>query len=373
MSPALTRNGVPLPGGEPDHPHRACLQLLSWLAGKGSPSMRRRLLTVALLCVVSLSAPSTASATHNPADAAAGWLARQLVDGDHVEVDFGGVKYPDQGATIDAVFAFAAARASDDHTDRAIAWLARPEIAAGYLGTDGESYAGAHAKLLLAAQVTGKNPAAFAGVDLPAGLRGLLTPSGRFSDRSAFGDFSNAFTQSLALLALDRTSAGAPAAAVDFLVGTQCPDGGFPLSFGVTPCVSDVDSTALVTQALRATGKNLDAQEGLTWLTGVQAANGGFGVGTAAPNANSTGLAGQALRSGGRLLAAAKAKSFLRGLQVGCTAPAGNRGAIAYDASGFDPSTAGRATAQGVLGLAGVGLANLHAGGRHDAPVLTCP
>ncbi|WNV88039.1 prenyltransferase/squalene oxidase repeat-containing protein [Umezawaea sp. Da 62-37] len=336
--------------------------------------MRRRVVTVALLCAVSLFVPTTtASATHDRADAAAGWLARQLVDGERVEVDFGGVKYPDQGATVDAVFAFAAARASDDFADRAIAWLAKPEITAGYLGSDGEAYAGAHAKLLLAAEVTGKDPATFGGVDLATGLRGLLTPSGRFSDRSAFGDYSNAFTQSLALLALDRTSAGAPASAVDFLVGTQCPDGGFPLSFGVMPCASDIDATALVTQALRANGKNLDAREGLTWLVGVQAANGGFGVGTSAPNANSTGLAAQALWSGGRLLAAVKAKSFLRTLQVGCAGPVADRGAIAYDATGFDPLTAGRSTAQGVLGLAGVGLANLHSGGQHAAPVLTCP
>ncbi|MCS7475466.1 prenyltransferase/squalene oxidase repeat-containing protein [Umezawaea endophytica] len=333
--------------------------------------MRRRVLTVALLCVASLFVPSTASATHDRADAASGWLARQLVDGERFEAEFGGVKYPDQGLTVDAVFAFAAARSSDDHADRAVAWLARPEITAGYVGSGGEAYAGAHAKLLLAAEVAGKNPASFGGVDLPAGLRGLLTPSGRFSDRSAFGDFSNAFTQSLALLALDRTPAGAPASAVDFLVGTQCPDGGFPLTFGATPCASDVDSTAMVAQALRATGRNADAREGLTWLVGVQATGGGFGVGT--PNANSTGLAAQALKSGGRFLAAAKARAFLRAVQVGCSGPVADRGAIAYDATGFDPLTATRATAQGVLGLAGVGLAALESGGRNTAPVLTCP
>src|SRR3954452_23445356 len=59
-------------------------------------------------------APSPASAsaaaprTTRADDAAAGWLARQFVDGNHLETSFGGTSFPDQGLTIDAVFAFAA-------------------------------------------------------------------------------------------------------------------------------------------------------------------------------------------------------------------------------------------------------------------------
>jgi len=338
--------------------------------------MRRRLpIVAALLCGLALLVPSTASAsptTHSRTDAAAGWLARQLVDGERFEAVFGGVAYPDQGLTADAVFAFSAARTADAFADRAITWLARPEITTGYVGSGGESYAGPHAKLLLAALVKDKDPTSFGGVDLEAGLLALLTPSGRFSDQSAYGDYSNAFTQSLALLALDRTATGAPTAAVDFLVGTQCADGGFPLTFGATPCVSDVDSTAMVTQALQATGRHTDAQEGLTWLVSVQNANGGFGVGSAAPNANSTGLAGEALFAGGRFTAAFKARGFLKSLQVDCSGAPADRGAVAYQASGFDPATATRATAQAVLGLSGVGLAHLDGGGDDEDPVLAC-
>ncbi|MEV0675349.1 prenyltransferase/squalene oxidase repeat-containing protein [Actinosynnema sp. NPDC050436] len=328
-----------------------------------------------LLCGLLLLAPAVASATpvtHNRADAAAGWLARQMADGERLEVDFGGVLYPSQGLTIDAVFAFAATRTADDYADRAIAWLGQPAVTTGYVGSGGEAYAGAHAKLLLAAEVAGKNPNSFGGVDLEAGLRALLTPSGRFSDVSAFGDYSNAFSQSLALLALDRTAAGAPVVAVDFLVGTQCPDGGFPLDLAATPCVSDVDSTAMVTQALQAVGRPLRAQQGLSWLVGVQNVNGGFGVGANPPNSNSTGLAGQALKAGGRLVAAHKAKQFLKSLQVGCSGPVEQRGAIAYQATGFDPATVTRATAQAVLGVAGVALFDLHSGGQGEAPVLAC-
>lgn len=320
-------------------------------------------------------APAAASTppTADQAKAAAGWLARQMVDGERFEVEFGGVTYPDQGLTIDAVFAFAATKVADGHAARATAWLARPEILAGYIGDGTEAYAGATAKLALAAQVRGADPTNFGGVDLIDRLRGLQDPSGRFVDRSAFGDYSNAFSQSLALLALDRTPAGAPPAAASFLAGSRCPDGGYPIAFGQATCVSDVDATALAVQALLAVGRRADAAAGLRWLASVQGANGGFANAAGVPNANSTGLAAQALHAGGYLSAAARAKRFLIGLQVDCTGAPADRGAIAYTVGGFDPATAPRATAQAVLGLAGVGFAHLSAThARPGAPVLAC-
>ncbi|MFC5667783.1 prenyltransferase/squalene oxidase repeat-containing protein [Kitasatospora misakiensis] len=307
----------------------------------------------------------TASATHRPDAAAAGWLARQLVDGDHFESVFDGTAYPDQGLTVDAVLAFAAARSADQAAARATAWLARPDILSGYLG-DGttEAYAGATAKLLLAAEVRGGDPAAFGGVDLPARLRSLLTPTGRFSDRSQWGDYSNAFGQSLALLALQRTPGGAPAAAADFLAAAQCADGGFPIAFGQPACAADTDATALAAQALAATGRAAKAKAGLDWLTAHQNADGGFAAaGATASNANSTGLAASTLLTGGRFAAGLKGWGSLVKLQQGCAADPAVRGAVAYDASGFNPANAARATAQAVLGLSGQGLAGLSAQG----------
>jgi hypothetical protein len=349
--------------------------------------MKLRHIGVALACVAATLATgatvSTSSATAGTprttdrAEAAAGWLARQLVDGDHFEVTFGDQSFPDQGLTIDGILAFASAGVARTAGGNAAAWLARPDILSSYIG-DGtaESYVGGTAKATLAAEVRGLDPATFGGVDLPARLRALLTPSGRFSDRSAFGDFSNAFTQALAIVALRRTIGGAPASAVDFAAGTQCTDGGFPLDFGVSPCVSDTDATALTVQALLATGRFTDANEGLTWLASMQQPNGGLSsTGSVAtpPNANTTGLAGQAFRAGGRFLAAARARAFLVHLQVGCSGAAADRGAIAFDATGFDPATALRATPQAVLGLGGPSLATLTAAGSSPtAPVLAC-
>ncbi|GAA0727269.1 terpene cyclase/mutase family protein [Dactylosporangium roseum] len=341
---------------------------------------RVRTLFAGVLAAFALStmaaAPAAAGSppTVDPADAAAGWLARQLVDGERFEVVFDGVAYPDQGLTVDAVFAFAAAKVAGANAGKAMTWLARPEILTGYIGDGTEAYAGATAKLALAVQVRGGDPAAFGGVDLIGRLRGLQAPSGRFSDRSAFGDYSNAFTQSFALLTLDRTPAGAPATGATYLAGARCADGGFPLSFDQPTCVSDVDATALVVQALLAVGRPDAAAAAVTWLSSVQSGDGSFTDSAGVPNANSTGLAAQALRVAGRPVAWLKARGFLLSLQVRCAGPAAQRGGIAYSPAGFDPSTAVRATAQAVPGLTGAGLATLTAAGsRPAAPVLACP
>ncbi|MER7850741.1 peptidase [Kitasatospora sp. NPDC096077] len=335
------------------------------------------LLSAAAPAVADAPAPAGhGAATFRPDAAAAGWLARQLVDGDHLVTVYNGTSYPDQGLTADAVLAFAAAGGSDQAAARATAWLAKPENLTGYLG-DGttSAYAGATAKLLLTAEVRGADPTAFGGVDLPARLRSLLTPSGRFSDRSQWGDYSNAFGQSLALLALQRTPDGAPAQAVDFLVAARCADGGFPVALGQATCAGDPDATALAVQALAATGRTADARAGLDWLTAHQGADGGFATGGATTaNANSTGLATEALLAGDRFGAGLKGWSRLLKFQQGCSADPAVRGAVAYDASGFNQATAVRATTQAVLGLSGRGLADLSAdGARPTAPVLACP
>ncbi|NLU79257.1 peptidase [Micromonospora sp. HNM0581] len=340
---------------------------------------RNRLLVLlcGVLAALTLSAPAIAAPTQVGAvraEAAAGWLARQLVDGERFEAVFGGVAYPDQGLTLDAVFAFAAAEAADDFGAAALAWATRPDIRDGYIG-DGASaaYAGATAKLALAVAVRGGDPTDVGGVDLVARLRSLQEASGRFTDRSAWGDYSNAFSQSFAILALDRTAQGVPPVTAGWLADTRCPDGGYPLLPEQPVCVSDVDATAVAVQALRAAGRRADAAAGLRWLISVQGADGGFSNAGGVANANSTGLAAQALRDGGRLRAWWRARGFLAGLQVGCAAPVADRGAVDFDGGVFDPGTAARATAQAVLGLAGTGYARLStADATSGAPSLPC-
>lgn len=345
-------------------------------------SLRRTAAVIAAAAVTALAlAPAARSQdaaqalpTTDAADAAAGWLARQLVDGDHFL--YPGTTFPDQGSTLDALFAFTAAGAASDSADKALAWLAKPEVIANYLHLDdpAESFAGSYAKLALAVQVRGGDPSDFGGEDLIAGLTALQAPSGRFVNKSQYEDFSNGFSQAFAVLALDRAQ-GAPEAAVDYLVGQQCPGGGFPLILEATPCVPHVDATSMAVQALVAVDGTAAVDAALTWLESVQQPGGGFrdeGA-TGAGNANSTGLAAQALRAGGRTATADLAVRFLTSLQVGCTAAEADRGAIAFDETGFQQASSLRASAQGVLGLVGFGFGDLTAeGGTPGAPVLDC-
>jgi LPXTG-motif cell wall-anchored protein len=320
-----------------------------------------------------------AAATTDPTDAAAGWLAGQLTDGSHFEQDFGdaGV-FPDQGLTLDAVLAFAAAGSAGTSASAAMTWLGTGTTLLDYVG-DGTSFsdAGRLAKVAYAAEVTGGDPHDVAGVDVLGRLSSQLTASGRFSDTPADTDLSNAFGQAFAQLALARTADGVPASAVAFLAGSECPGGGFPLDYGQPACTPDTDATAMVVQALALPGGDAAAAgRGLDWLVSRQAVDGsltGTGPTATTPNANSTGLAAEALRAAGRTGPADAAAGWLRGQQLGCAAPAGQQGAVAYDANGFDPGNVIRATAQAVLGLSGVGLAELSlTGAEADAPTLDC-
>jgi LPXTG-motif cell wall-anchored protein len=353
------------------------------------PAPTRRVLAaasaalLALLTVLTVAAsPAQAAAptTDDPAAAGAGWLARQFVDGDHLETAFDGQSFPDAGLTLDAVLGLAAAGVAGDTAEAAMAWVGEPANLETYVGNGTtDSFPGALAKISLTAQVQGLDPTGFGSgrVDLLARLRALITPSGRFSDKSSFvpyQDFSNGFSQSYAVLTLVRAGS-VPPAAVSFLAGSACPDGGFPLNFGEATCTPDPDTTAVAVQALAAAGDGAAAAAGITWLVGDQRADGSFGGGSSSqgPNANSTGLAGQALRTAGKTAAAGRAAAYLRSLQSGCTTAAAQRGAIAFDRTGFVASTAVRATTQALLGLSGPGLLTLDGTGAEPAaPALAC-
>ncbi|MFB7470688.1 peptidase [Kitasatospora sp. NPDC056184] len=315
-------------------------------------------------------------ATVTSREASAGWLARQLVDGDHFEKVVDGTVRPDQDLTVDAVLAFAAAATADDAGARATAWLARPDILADYLG-DGttEAYAGPTAKLLLLAQVRGLDPASFGGVDLVARLLSLLAPNGRFVDRSRAGDRSDIAGQSFALIALSRTAAGAPAKARSFLSAGQCPTGGYPTAFGPATCTGDPDATALGIQGYNAGNPAGSSGRAMGWLVNQQRPDGGFvSPGATEPNAATTGRASHTLftvgSSGGY-----RALNWLEPRQLRCGAAPEQRGAVPYDSTGFDRATALRATVQATLAFSPSlkGFARLSAAGaKPESPVLSC-
>ncbi|HMK12372.1 MAG TPA: prenyltransferase/squalene oxidase repeat-containing protein, partial [Acidimicrobiales bacterium] len=268
--------------------------------------------------------------------------------------------------------------------------------AASYV-TDGSSgsterYAGPLGKLLYVTRVFGVDSTNLGGLDIETELRGLMQTSGgqtgRFSDHSAFGDFSNGFGQAFDILGLARTGGGVPADAITFLLAQQCPAGGFRLFYDTgDTCTNDAeadpDATGLAVQALVGQSAASSAvSKAVTWLLGQQDASGAFGGSgpTASLNANSTGIIAQALRAAGQSAAANKAGVWIQSLQLTDTnagAASSDVGAIAYDAGQRDDAVAHglpaerdpfrRATSQGVLALPQVALPSGGGGGGAGA------
>lgn len=330
--------------------------------------------TLAAFSAVAVLAPASTVAaapttTTEPTPAGAGWLANQMVDGERLQTAFGGDVFDDQGLTADAVLALSGAGVAGEHITQAATWL-ESQVAA-YTG-DGttESYAGATAKLILVAEATGADATAFGGTDLVTKLTARLQPSGRYSDESSFGDFSNVITQSLAIEALSRTaSTSAPASAVDYLVDQQCPDGGFPLTLDAEICESSIDATAFAAQALVTTGRTTTTLSVGQYLNGQQKADGSFGDGEAG-NANSTGLAAAALSRIGLAPSVSNAQTWLSDLQEDCNGAA--PGAFPFSAA--DRGDVQRATAQALFGMAAVDLSTVDGTtASTDVPTFDCP
>jgi hypothetical protein len=353
-------------------------------------SSRRLLAAAATLLVVPpllVAVPAVASAatTTDRADAAAGWLGRQLSSkSDTVEGQFG----PDYGLTADVVLALDSAGVGQAAASRATRALQAHVVDYTGFGDPNEFFAGSFAKLINVAVAQGANPRSFgssARRDLVGQLRYLecgkggrpaCAPSdaGRYSDLSAFGDFSNTITQSLAVLGLERaTKPGPSVASVVYLRAQQCSNGAFPLEISTAGCKPSVDATAFAVQALsEAGGKKAKAAstKAGAWLKRTQHGNGSF-TGNGTRNANTTGLAAQALRAVGRDKAADEAMSFVRSLQLGCGTKPVNRGKVRYDKA--NSGDAVRATAQAVPALAGQTLAEVSKkGARRALPTLAC-
>ena len=339
-------------------------------------------ITMALMTSGALWSP--AGAAEDPrATAAATWLAHEVEAGGGILPNPLG-EAPDLGLTADAIVALslagestAARSASDVFFSRLGSYTTWDDLG----DFPGVRLAGPYAKALLVAVVQGLE-ASEVGVGVEQELRSLVqvdgAHAGRFSDDNPHGvDDSNGFGQAVGLLALARTTGGAPPAALEFLLAQQCPDGGFRLFYDAArSCAdssqSDSDTTALAIQALLAVPPS-PAVDGaragaVTWLLALQdPATGAFsGTGpTDAPNANSTGVAAQALRAAGEQEAADRAASWVAGLQLGegaAGAALDDLGAIAYDEAGRDAALGSgigdierdqwrRATAQAVLAL----------------------
>lgn len=324
----------------------------------------------ALAAGMVVAAPSAQAAPNSYAYSAARWLSDQLTDGvvHNEQYDF-----DDHGLTLDVLFALQQldTRAADQKRIVA-AFAANP---GAYIGTGSEAYAGATGKLAAAVQASDRDATAFGGRNLIADAEARVAVTGRATDASGYGDYSNAIGQSFVVRALSTAKSGLADETVAYLLKQQCDDGSFRVQMADAQCtatVGTIDATALAVQALLAAkgagqaGVQDDVDEAVTWLLGQQAPDGGFSDdGTS--NTNSTGLAAATLAAAGKDGAAGSAAAFIVGHQVTDAVAedsplASELGAIAFDtaalaaakASGIDETTRDqfiRATAQAAIGV----------------------
>ncbi|HEX8869741.1 MAG TPA: hypothetical protein VF821_29040, partial [Lentzea sp.] len=310
------------------------------------------------------------------------WLSRQLRPDGTLENPLGG-ELPDHGLMLDLVFAL---HASGDGAlaEPIIDFLDTKGHATDYFTWDGlvpDSgfdqiiVAGATAKTLLAAQVSGHDPRNFDGHDMVAETKGTIRRSGvdigRVSDYSKNPEWSdmvnnnaNMFGQALAVIGL-AVAGENDQLAIDKMVTQQCSEGYFRIFFGyvttpelrVSSCDEgkadgssspDGDATGLALSAMLAakhagaSGLDEPIAKAVAWLRANQTASGGWGggVGTEAPNTNSTGLIVQALAdAGGAGAEVMKGAAFLKSAQAN-ESDAGNAlanhiGAIAYNPASY--------------------------------------
>ena len=338
-----------------------------------------------------LAAPTRALA----ADYAAGYLGRQIrANGGYVE-SFG---VPDVPSTAYAVLGLAATGVGKGAAAQAVAYL-QTQLGAALKGSDGTDDPARLAYDILAATATGTHPRRFGGTSARHDLVARLLATARTTgpDAGLFGSadptYDGAFRQGVALAALK--GAGVPAdrlsASLGWLVRQQCANGtwtGYRADTSV-PCPAadpatfagpDTNSTGMAAQGLAAYGRHPHRSRLLATLDAIQSGDGGFPY-LAAPgqssDPSSTALSIQAILASGawpasdRFTRAGRTPyQALASFQLGCSAPAGDRGALFYPGS---PTPNSYATVQAVPALMGRTLPLARSTLRYGLPTLPCP
>jgi hypothetical protein len=203
---------------------------------------------------------------------------------------------------------------------------------------------------------------ALSALSVPAATADTATPSGLYGA----GDptYDGVWRQSYALLALRTAGVNPAAAAVGWLTGQQCADGGFPsyrkdTAVACDPKREDTNATGIAVQALAALGGHSAATtKAVAWLATVQNADGGWSYNPGGgSDPDSTGVVMGALKAVGKDPAATAkggktAYDALRTFQFGCAAKPADRGAFGYPMNG-KLSVNAKATADAVRGAQG--------------------
>ncbi len=234
--------------------------------------------------------------------------------------------------------------------------------------------------LLLGASLLSAPSAGAASAPVQVGLFGSQDPT-----------YDGVFRQSLALLAYTAARTTPPAEAVTWLLGQQCPDGGFQ-AFRTSPKVAckksdpvsysgeDTNATGIAAAALRAIGRTAAADRALAWALAAQNADGGFPYylhGSSDSNStaivllgsNAAGRTPDSVQRGG-----VSAAHFLESLQIGCAGVAtDDDGGFAFQDYGTGLVDSDTASVQATFALSGARLPLAAGPVSTDVPRATCP
>ncbi len=306
-------------------------------------------------------APHTGAAppSGDPVTAAgygARWLAAQVEPDGYVEGPGGS---PAPAATLNVALALAATGVEGDVLDATVDWFADEVEEVIVVGADDD--AGRLGALLVVVDAVGEDPATFGGVDLVARLEGTLGDFAPGLYGASDPTYDGAYRQALALVGLRAAAAATPTVGLDWLAGQQCAGAPASATGGwlayrpdtSVPCPApdpdtftgpDTNQTALAMEALAAWGR-VPAEEPLPFLASAQVPDGGFayypGQGV---DVNSTALVIQALLAVGADLdewatSEGDPLSSLLSWQIGCDAPDEEIGAFASAWSAGAPDT----------------------------------
>ncbi len=222
---------------------------------------------LALFLVTILALSLTGAAMAGPGDDAAGkalaWLAtQQNADGgfsDGFSLNSG------VGPTSDAIVAIVAAGQDTG------AWKKNGVSPLDYLEAQARAgkitKPGEVAKTIIAVVATGRNPRSVGGVDLVAKLNGLRKSGG-------FG--GTLYEDTLAALALANAGQSVPEDVIARLIAAQTQDGAWAFTGNTAAGAGDTNTTALVVQALIATGHRDAIGRALDYFRRTQNADAGW-------------------------------------------------------------------------------------------------